>query len=70
MFFGKMLTFLYQVFIFSIGIMNSLNFLFSFSVGRIQVVVQPEELDDTGNVNNRNEYPNKHALVEKELAHC
>ena len=52
-----MITFLDKLFILSISIVSPFNFLFGFSIIAIEVVVESKELDDAGDVDDRNKHP-------------
>ena len=60
-----MLTFLDELFIFSFRVVGLFHFFFSFSVGGVDIVVESEELNDAGNVDDGYEHPEKHPFVEE-----
>jgi len=59
-----MLTFLHKLLILSLWIVGFFDWLFGLGVGRVKIVVQPEELNDAGDINNGNEHPSEHPFVE------
>jgi hypothetical protein len=60
---GEVLTFLYELFILGLLVVGSFDFLFGFGVGGVEVVVESEELNDAGDVDDGDEHPGEHPLV-------
>ena len=65
-FFGEVLALLHEVFVLGVGVVGLFDFLLGFGVGRVEVVVESEELNDAGHVDDRDEDPGEHPFVQKQ----
>ena len=67
---GQVVALLDDALVLCVLVLRLLDGLLGGRVGGVEREVEPEELDEAADVDDRQEHPDKHPLVEQQFAHC